>query len=1099
MQTAIEATYPLSPLQQGMLFNSLYAPHSGVDIEQMLISLPEQLNVNAFSQAWQSLIDRHAVFRTGFRWQGLDQPRQDVYQQLPISLTQHDWTTLAPADQEKRLAAYLETDRRRGFDLTQAPLLRVALFRLGEASYRCLWTFHHILLDGRSFPLVLQELFALYQALGQGQTLTLPRPIPYRSYIDWLQQQDHAKSESFWRQMLQGLTAPTLFAVDRRPDEPVQAGVTHGEQEIHLAEALTTRLRTLAEQHGLTLNTFVQGAWATLLSRYSGEAEVLFGTTRACRRSSIEQAEAVVGLFINTVPLRVQVSPNRPLLAWLQDLRARQVALRPHEHTPLVKVQEWSEIPAGQPLFESLLVFENFTLSAAMKEQDGRWANRDIRLMEQTNYPLTLNGYAGSQLLLKISFDRQHFEDKVIERMLGHLQVLLKGMAANLEQPLANLPLLTEAERYQLLIEWNNTGRNYPQDVCLHHLFEAQVERTPEAIAISLAGEHLTYQDLNERANQLAHHLRGLGVGPEVLVGIFMERSIEMVISIYAVIKAGGAYVPLDPDYPPERVALMLEDAQVPVLLTRQKLVASLPRTEAQIICVDTEWSALATHSTANPASGVTAANLAYVIFTSGSTGRPKGVMNTHRGICNRLLWMQEAYQLAPDDRVLQKTPFSFDVSVWEFFWPLLVGARLVLAQPGGHQDRDYLVRLIIEQAITTLHFVPSMLQIFLEAKNVEQCHSLKRVICSGEALPYELQQRFFDRLTAELHNLYGPTEAAVDVTYWQCQRDSARALVPIGRPVANTQIYVLDPHLQPAPIGVPGELYIGGVQVARGYLNRPDLTAEKFIRDPFLPPSAQTSPSSTEDEGGRLYKTGDLARYLPDGAIEYLGRLDHQVKIRGFRIELGEIEAVLGQHQAIEKTAVVAIDTNQTANPKQLVAYIVPATAQTPSVNDLRTFLSKKLPDYMIPAAFVTLETIPLTPNGKINRRALPLPNLARPALEQSFVEPRNETEARLVQIWAEVLRVERVGVNDNFFDLGGHSLLATQVMARLQETFQVNLPLHTLFDAPTVAALAVMIVQKEVEHLADEELRQMLTSLETLSEDEVYRILKDDESLIT
>jgi amino acid adenylation domain-containing protein len=480
-------------------------------------------------------------------------------------------------------------------------------------------------------------------------------------------------------------------------------------------------------------------------------------------------------------------------------------------------------------------------------------------------------------------YNQQVLDRSSIDRMQEQFEVLLNDLAAGHDQSITSLSILPEAEKQRVLVEWNDTHVDYPQDVCLHQLFEAQVERTPEAVALVYENTELTYRELNCRANQLAHHLRALGVGPETLVGLFMERSLEMVIGIYGIIKAGGAYVPLDPEYPPDRVAYMIEDTQIPVLLTQTKLVNNLPQHSANVICLDTDWDTIAKEKSDNPDINVEADNLAYVIYTSGSTGKPKGVMNEHRGICNRILWMQDEYGLTDSDRILQKTPFSFDVSVWEFFWPLLVGARLIVARPGGHRDSDYLVKLIIEQEITTLHFVPSMLQIFLEEEGVENCRCLRRVICSGEALPYDLQERFFERLdVVELHNLYGPTEAAVDVTYWPCERKSDLHLVPIGFPVANTQMHVLDAQLQPVPIGVSGELHIGGVQVARGYLNRPNLTDEKFISDPF---------SSELD--ARLYKTGDLARYLPNGAIEYIGRTDFQVKIRGLRIELGEIETL--------------------------------------------------------------------------------------------------------------------------------------------------------------------------------------------------------------
>jgi amino acid adenylation domain-containing protein len=1044
-----------------MLFNSLYAPQSGVDIEQMVISLREDLNVAAFQQAWQHIVDLHPVLRTGFRWHGLETPLQDVYRQVDVSFNYEDWRKLSPQQQQEQQAVYLQADRQHGFELTQAPLMRLALLQLGEADFRCIWTFHHILMDGRSFPTILRRLFSAYDALCQGRDVKLKHLPPYKDYIEWLQQQNPDNTAPFWRQLLAGFTAPTPLI-----NQPVKTNAAstqlYGHQEICLSAATTAALQSLANQHQLTLNTFVQGAWALLLSRYSGEPDVVFGATRACRHSTVPDAETMVGLFINTLPVRARVSPDALLIPWLQELRAQNLALREEarEHTPLVKVQEWSEIPAGKPLFESILVFENYYLNTALQAQGGHWANRNFELVEQTNYPLTVNAYADTGLWLKIAYDTSRFEADTISRMLGHLKTLLEGMVIQPTQCLASLPLLTAVERRQLLVEWNDTQVDYPQDACLHQLFEAQVERTPDTIAVKFEDKALTYRELNQQANQLAHYLRGLGVGPDTLVGVYMERSLEMVVSLYGVLKAGGAYVPLDPEYPAERVAFMLEDAQAPVLLTQQKLVADLPKSGAKIICLDSDWANFIKQSTENLVNEASPENLAYVIFTSGSTGRPKGVMNSHRGICNRLLWMQDAYHLTPADRVMQKTPFSFDVSVWEFFWPLLVGARLVVAQPGGHRDSAYLVNLIVEQGVTTLHFVPSMLQVFLEDRNVEQCRSLKRVICSGEALSYPLQQRFFEHLKAELHNLYGPTEAAVDVTYWACRPKSNYSIVPIGRPVANTQIYILDSHMQPVPIGIPGELHIGGAQVARGYLNRPELTAQKFIDDPF-----------SHESGARLYKTGDLARYLPDGDLEYLGRIDHQVKIRGFRIELGEIEAALGQHPAVRE--VVVITREDEPGNKRLAAYIAPEQNQQPTPTQLRNFLSQKLPDYMIPSAFVILDALPLTPNGKVDRRALPVPAQARPDLEYDRVSPRTPTEAALTRIWAEILGLEQVGVHDNFFELGGHSLLAAQVIFRARDAFGVKLPLRRLFETPTIAELAVAIEKtndKDTNHLNEQ-----------------------------
>jgi amino acid adenylation domain-containing protein len=612
---------------------------------------------------------------------------------------------------------------------------------------------------------------------------------------------------------------------------------------------------------------------------------------------------------------------------------------------------------------------------------------------------------------------------------------------------------LTESQRGPLLVEWDKTKADFPRDKCLHQWFEAQVARTPEAVAVVFEQKRLTYRELNQRANQLAHYLKKLGVGPEVLVGIYMARSLEMVVGLLGILKAGGAYLPLEPTYPQERLAFMLEEAQTPVLLTQEQGLPGIPPIELggnsgslRLVCLETDWAIISEESQENLVSGVKPDNLAYVIYTSGSTGKPKGVMNTHLGICNRLLWMQQAYQLTTDDRVLQKTPFSFDVSVWEFFWPLLAGARLVVAKPEGHRDSAYLVKLIAEQQITTLHFVPSMFQVFVTEPGIENCTSIRQVFCSGEALPFELQKVLFARhKTAQLHNLYGPTEAAIDVTFWQCLREQThQKTVPIGRPIANTQIYLLDPHLKSVPVGEAGELHIGGLGLARGYLNRPELTQEKFIPNPF-----------SDEIGTRLYKTGDLARYRPDGNIEYLGRLDHQVKMRGFRIELGEIEAVLNQDPAVQQALVIARE-DEPGN-KRLVAYLVSESRpERTTVAHIRHLLTAKLPDYMIPASFVFLSAMPLTPNGKIDRQALPKPDSARPEFIDEFEAPRTPMEEILAGIWAEVLQLEPVGIHDNFIELGGHSLLATQIISRLRDIFQLELPLQTVLEWPTVAKLA-------------------------------------------
>ncbi|MGA2259018.1 MAG: amino acid adenylation domain-containing protein, partial [Thermoguttaceae bacterium] len=726
--------------------------------------------------------------------------------------------------------------------------------------------------------------------------------------------------------------------------------------------------------------------------------------------------------------------------------RVRQSALNAFQHQEmpfegLVEALNPERDTSRHPLFQVLFTLQNAPwpkvrmadLTISHVPLDGQTAKFDLWLsMRETE--------AGLQTEVEYNVDL--FDAATIERMMGHLESLLESISVDPDQPIGRLPIQTDQERRQILLEWNDTAKDYPNNACLHQLVEAQVARSPKVVAVDFEGRQLTFAELNHSANRLARHLARYHVRPDMPVGVCLERSPEMVIGLLAIPKAGGAYAPLDPDYPPDRLAFMIADSRPAAILTTRTLAARLPVVEVPLVYVDEIADALAQEDGNNLPLSNSLDDVAYVIYTSGSTGKPKGVRNTHRGICNRLLWMQEAYGLTAEDRVLQKTPYSFDVSVWEFFWPLIAGARLVLAQPGGHKDPGYLVGLIAQQRITTLHFVPSMLAIFLDDEQVGECRAVKRVICSGEALSYELQQRFFARLPAELHNLYGPTEAAVDATFWRCRPNDAR-IVPIGRPIANTECYILDSQQNPVPVGCPGELHLGGVGLARDYLNRPELTVEKFIPHPF-----------SSRPGARLYRTGDLCRWLPDGNIEFLGRLDYQVKIRGFRIELGEIEAELDVHPGIRQSVVV-VRSDVSGGPR-LVAYLVPQGEQVPTAGELREFLRARLPDFMVPAAFVTLESMPLTTSGKVNRKALPAVDDQRPDLQVEYVAPRNDTELRLAEIWQEVLNVDRVGIHDNFFGLGGHSLLATQVVSRIVRRLHADLPLREMFQAPTIAELA-------------------------------------------
>ncbi len=1043
-----EDSYPLSPMQQGMLFHSLFAPQSGLYIEQLICSLHECLDVPAFERAWRRIVERHPVLRTSFHWEDGREPLQEVHRHVGAPWEYLDLRGLTTRRQKSRLETFLEADRRRGFNLTEAPLMRLALFRWAETDYRFVWTFHHALLDGRSSMLVLKELFACYEAFRRCQDVNLPPTRPFRRYIDWLENQDLRKVEQFWRRALNGFTAATPLVVDHT-HRAVLDEEGYGTRTIRLSRTLTSGLQSLAREHQLTPNTLLHGAWALLLNRYSGEEQVVFGATKSVRPAVLEGAESMVGLFINTLPIRVHLSTEMSLLPWVKELRSQWIGIREYEHAPLTKAHGWSDIPPGEPLFESILIFENYLLNSALRAQGGSWKSREFQLLGPANYPITVTGYLDQELLLEIGYDRRRFDEDTVGRMLEHLQTLIKGIVAGPERRLRELPILTEREHRELLVEWNDTATEYPREECIHQLFEAQVKRAPNAVAVVFEGAQLTYRELNRRANQLAHHLRKLGAGPEVLVGICMERSLEMVVGLLAVLKAGGAYVPLDPSYPEERLAFMLHETHAPILLTQRKFLDYLPGHRAQVICLDSDWEIIAGEDTGNHASGVKAENLAYVIFTSGSTGKPKGVMVCHRGVCSFLHWRCAYFPLKDTDRMLQKASLSFDDSVWEIFEPLIVGAQLIMAPPGSHQDSALLVRLISEQNITAVSFVPSMLQAFLEEPGVEKCNSLRRVTTGGEVLPMELQERFFDRLDADLYNGYGPTETTIAATFWTCTRGKNQNTVPIGHPVANTQIYLLDAHLRLVPIGVPGELYIGGIGLARGYLNQPSLTAARFIPHPF-----------SVEPGARLYRTGDLARYRPHGDLEFLGRIDHQVKIRGFRIELGEIEAALLHCPAVREA--VLIVREDIPREKRLVAYVVCAPNRKSSASDLRSFLGKKLPEYMIPSTFKFLDRLPLSPSGKVDRAALSDRVELEP--DKDFLGPRDALERRLVAIWEELLGVKPIGVTDNFFALGGHSLLIARLLSRIEKTLGQRLPLVTLFQAPNIEALAA-VLRKEGE----------------------------------
>ncbi len=1038
-QTAL----PLSSGQAALWFLHQQDPANPAYNTAFSVRLHTTVDAGQLQTALQKVVARHAALRTRFVVRGTA-PMQIVHGYRAPQFTQVD----ARLWDEQTLYERVVAAYRKPFDLENDPLLRVDLFTRNDNDHVLLIAFHHIICDAAAIWQIVGE---LGQLLGEPNG-TLPKVLPYSDFVTWQNEYVESaageKALAYWRENLAG-ELPTLAMLTDFPRKVTgtpQAASHFFKLEAGLLHDVQQRAREL----GTTPFVFLLTVYFVLLQRYTGQEDVIVGTPTAGRNRP--NFRNIVGYLVNPIPLRAQLGDNPTFADLLQQVRQTVLGGLTHQDYPLPLLTQKLRVERGgtsAALFETFFVYQQpppatqtwggFPVSAyPIPQMEGQF-DLHLELTQQTD------GLTG---IMKYNADS--YAGATIERMMGHYERLLRGVLADVTLPIERVEMLGSAEKTQLLHGFNDTYRDYPRDVCLHTLFEQQVLQTPNAVALrfetplQLWGRSLTYRELNELANQVAHVLRQKGVGANVLVGVAMERSAEMVIALYAILKAGGAYVPLDPTYPTERLAFMIADADVPLVLTQSGV--TLPEISAEKLYLD-KWHSFVEQPRTNPPPITYATDTAYMIYTSGSTGKPKGAKNAHRGIVNRLLWMQDEYGLKVHDRVLQKTPFSFDVSVWEFFWPLMTGATLIVARPEGHKDSRYLIETIERERITTLHFVPSMLKLFLDDSQVSRCTSLRRVICSGEALTKGLTQAFFENLSAELHNLYGPTEAAIDVTYWQCQPDDTRVTVPIGRPVANTQIYIVDKHDQPVPIGVAGELLIGGVQVGQGYHKRPTLTAERFVeKKVFGIRYSVTIPNTEYRIPNTVYRTGDLARWRADGTVEYLGRIDFQVKVRGFRIELGEVETVLMAQPAVNSAVVVA---KQDAGGGHLVAYVVG------DVDGLRDGLREVLPDHAIPSHFVTLDEIPLLPNGKVNRRALPEPKAARP---QAIVyqAPQNSAEITLTTIWQEILDVEQVGIHDNFFDLGGHSLLLALVRRRVETAFECQLPLVDLFRYPTVHTLA-------------------------------------------
>ncbi|MFY1661561.1 amino acid adenylation domain-containing protein [Micromonospora sp. WMMD1274] len=1036
------AEVPLSYAQERVWFMDQLAPGEAAYHIAAPLRVRGPLDVDALRAALTGLAERHESQRTRFPADADGRPTVVVADTADVPLTVVD------APDEAAAQALVDAAAAEPFDLANGPLLRALLIRLTAEDHVLFLAQHHIVGDGWSVDVLLRDLITLYRG-GEPPAL----PIQYGDFAVWeAQELDGPQARAhvdYWKQRLAGIT-PLELPLDRpRPATQTYRGDF---VEFQLDPAATEALNTLTRDSGGTLFMTLLAAYQVLLARHAGQDDFAIGASVAGR--SAPELENLVGMFINMLPLRADLGDDPTFTELLE--RTRRTVLDGFEHAevPFAKVVHELGLPrdvSRSPVFQAMFVLQNyemgrFTGVSRTDEVTFSWTPMELQATRfdfELHAVETVDGLWG-----KLVFNTDLFDRVTVERMAQRWTALLDAVVAAPDTPVSRLPLLPAAER-DLLAAWNDTTADFPREQTLHGPIEERAAATPDAVAVTIDGHSRTYAELNAQANRVAHRLRAAGVGPETLVGVCAERSVELVAGLLGVLKAGGAYLPLDPEYPADRLAFMVGDADAPVVLVQSHLRDVLPDTGATVLELDDAavW-ADQPGTDLGPTAGPE--HLAYVIYTSGSTGRPKGVPNTHRGIVNRLDWMQKTYGLGADDAVLQKTPASFDVSVWEFFWPLRTGARLVLAKPGGHKDAGYLRDLLVSERITTAHFVPSMLTVFLAEDGVEAATALRRVICSGEELPLASAADFTARLPwCGLHNLYGPTEAAIDVTAWACEPDRLAQVtsVPIGAPIANLRLHVLDPSGAQCPVGVAGELHIGGVGLARGYHRRPALTAEKFVPDPY-----------SEEPGARLYRTGDLARWVvgPDGAgvIEFLGRIDHQVKLRGLRIELGEIESALREQPGVTEATVIVREDSP--GDKRLTAYLVGAAEHAA----LKAALKDTLPEYMVPAAFVTLDALPLTPNGKLDRKALPAPVVTREA-SVALVEPRDDTERALAAIWSEVLGVDTLGIDDDFFDLGGHSMLATQVVAKIRkaELGGRAVGVMDLFQQRTIRDLAAFI----------------------------------------
>jgi amino acid adenylation domain-containing protein len=1062
---------PLSSQQLQLWFLAQLYPEWPVYNEPYTIYIHQAIEVAVLERAIAEIIQRHEILRTTYTLVD-DQPRQVIHPPDRFSLPYVDLTSWPDESRESELLRLVTAEARRPFDLMHGPLHRFTLIKLAPTDYRLFVTMHHSMMDGVTlYQVFFLELQQLYRACLRGEPSPLPElKVQYADYAVWQnhwQAQVRSAQLDYWTRQLQNLS--TLQLPTDRP-RPLQPSFRGAYQCLSLSTALSQQLKTLARQEGVTLFVLLAAAIQTLLHRYSGQTDIALGTFTAGRHRP--EIANLMGDFLNTIVLRSDLSGQPTFRALVRQVQ--QVTADAYAHQDLPFDQLVAALQPDRQLGQNALFRVIFVIEPPLPPHDLPWELSQMDVQTGTSkfdLGFELDDRPGG-IIGRIEYNSDLFEAETIARLIGHLQTLLHGIVNQPSQVISDLPILTSVERQQLLGTWQTTTQTPPQAACLYLLIEHQAEHAPEAAAVVFEDQTLTYGELNRRANQLAHYLQQWHVGPEDIIGLCMERSLEMIISLLAIHKAGAAYLPLDPALPAARLAFALEDTRARLLITHSSLkhTVSLDRLTTPLVCVDEVWPTVAALPDTPVHSSVAASNLAYVIFTSGSTGRPKGVLVNHHGLSNVSAEQARVLGVNANSRVLQFSSLSFDASVFDIVMALTTGATLCLGSRETLLPGPALVQLLRDQAITIMTLTPSA----LAALPVEDLPALRVISVAGEACPAELVARWATRV--QFFNLYGPTEATIWSTQAPGRPDQLKP--PIGTPIQHVEVYVLDQHMQPVPIGVSGELYIGGSGLARGYLNQPDRTAESFVPHPF-----------SQEPGARLYKSGDLARYLPNGELEYLGRRDQQVKVRGYRIELGEIETCLRQHPQVREAVVVTIEAEPPVS--QLIAYLVAADGEVVSASNVRRFVQDRLPDYMLPAAFVLLDRLPLMPSGKVDRRALPRPQAQHLLTDQAYAPPRTPIEQALAELWGSLLNLPRVGIHDNFFEVGGHSLLVTQLIARANELFQVTLPIRALFEQPTIAQLAELITNQQLEEVEADALAQLLAQIENLPDDEAAALL--------